>query len=72
MLLFVSPQSEEQVIPSRAALLEQVKNLQPILDSASIQGMHVLLQVWAGNATPQAAAYPVFFFFFLSLRLEDS
>ncbi|NXL33051.1 DCTN3 protein, partial [Glaucidium brasilianum] len=29
--------AEEQVIPSRAALLEQVKNLQPILDSASIQ-----------------------------------
>ncbi|XP_075266907.1 dynactin subunit 3 [Opisthocomus hoazin] len=28
--------AEEQVIPSRAALLEQVKNLQPILDSASI------------------------------------
>ncbi|XP_026721243.1 dynactin subunit 3 isoform X2 [Athene cunicularia] len=29
--------AEEQVIPSRAALLEEVKNLQPILDSASIQ-----------------------------------
>ncbi|XP_064903141.1 dynactin subunit 3 isoform X2 [Columba livia] len=29
--------AEEQVIPSRAALLEQVKNLQPILDSTSIQ-----------------------------------
>ncbi|XP_010284559.1 PREDICTED: dynactin subunit 3-like, partial [Phaethon lepturus] len=29
--------AEEQVIPSRAALLEQVKNLQPILESASIQ-----------------------------------
>ncbi|KAM6187715.1 dynactin subunit 3 isoform 2-T2 [Sarcoramphus papa] len=29
--------AEEQVIPSRAALLEQVKNLQPILDSANIQ-----------------------------------
>ncbi|NXH70111.1 DCTN3 protein, partial [Hydrobates tethys] len=28
--------AEEQVIPSRAALLEQVKNLQPILESASI------------------------------------
>ncbi|KAK0678891.1 DCTN3 protein, partial [Pygoscelis papua] len=31
--------AEEQVIPSRAALLEQVKNLQPILDSASIQAV---------------------------------
>ncbi|KAM8983694.1 dynactin subunit 3 isoform 2-T2 [Guaruba guarouba] len=30
--------AEEQLIPSRAALLEQVKNLQPILDSTSIQG----------------------------------
>ncbi|XP_032062668.1 dynactin subunit 3-like isoform X1 [Aythya fuligula] len=29
--------AEEQVIPSRAALLERVKNLQPVLDSASIQ-----------------------------------
>ncbi|XP_032062671.1 dynactin subunit 3-like isoform X3 [Aythya fuligula] len=28
---------KEQVIPSRAALLERVKNLQPVLDSASIQ-----------------------------------
>lgn len=45
MLLLVPPQPEEEVIPSRAALLEQVNNLQPILDSASIQGMHVLLQV---------------------------
>lgn len=39
MLLLVPTQSEEQVIPSQAALLEQVKNLQPILESASIQGM---------------------------------
>ncbi|XP_035169259.1 dynactin subunit 3 isoform X1 [Oxyura jamaicensis] len=31
--------AEEQVIPSRAALLEQVKNLQPVLDSASIQAV---------------------------------
>ncbi|XP_040977540.1 dynactin subunit 3-like isoform X4 [Aquila chrysaetos chrysaetos] len=31
--------AEEQVIPSRAALLEQVKNLQPILESASIQDL---------------------------------
>ncbi|NXJ33854.1 DCTN3 protein, partial [Ciconia maguari] len=31
--------AEEQVIPSRAALLEQVKNLQPILESASIQAV---------------------------------
>ncbi|KFP53688.1 Dynactin subunit 3, partial [Cathartes aura] len=31
--------AEEQVIPSRAALLEQVKNLQPILDSANIQAV---------------------------------
>ncbi|NXH17651.1 DCTN3 protein, partial [Bucco capensis] len=31
--------AEEQVIPSRAALLEQVKNLQPILDGASIQAV---------------------------------
>ncbi|KFP71086.1 Dynactin subunit 3, partial [Acanthisitta chloris] len=31
--------AEEQVIPSRAALLEQVKTLQPILDSASIQAV---------------------------------
>ncbi|PKK16938.1 dynactin 3 (p22) [Columba livia] len=31
--------AEEQVIPSRAALLEQVKNLQPILDSTSIQAV---------------------------------
>ncbi|NXQ84303.1 DCTN3 protein, partial [Nyctibius grandis] len=31
--------AEEPVIPSRAALLEQVKNLQPILDSASIQAV---------------------------------
>ncbi|KFZ55858.1 Dynactin subunit 3, partial [Podiceps cristatus] len=31
--------AEEQGIPSRAALLEQVKNLQPILDSASIQAV---------------------------------
>ncbi|XP_074993961.1 dynactin subunit 3 isoform X1 [Calonectris borealis] len=30
---------KEQLIPSRAALLEQVKNLQPILDSASIQAV---------------------------------
>uniref|UniRef100_A0A8B9TFR1 Dynactin subunit 3 n=1 Tax=Anas platyrhynchos TaxID=8839 RepID=A0A8B9TFR1_ANAPL len=29
--------AEEQVIPSRTALLERVKNLQPVLDSASIQ-----------------------------------
>ncbi|XP_075595244.1 dynactin subunit 3-like isoform X2 [Balearica regulorum gibbericeps] len=29
--------AEEQVIPSQAALLEQVKSLQPILESASIQ-----------------------------------
>ncbi|XP_009463815.1 PREDICTED: dynactin subunit 3-like [Nipponia nippon] len=31
--------AEEQVIPSRAALLSQVKNLQPILESASIQAV---------------------------------
>ncbi|NXG64051.1 DCTN3 protein, partial [Hemiprocne comata] len=32
--------AEEQVpLPSRAALLEQVKNLQPILDSTSIQAV---------------------------------
>ncbi|NXU47335.1 DCTN3 protein, partial [Turnix velox] len=31
--------AEEQVIPSQAALLEQVKNLQPILDSTSIQAV---------------------------------
>ncbi|GAB0208128.1 dynactin subunit 3 [Grus japonensis] len=31
--------AEEQVIPSQAALLEQVKSLQPILESASIQGI---------------------------------
>ncbi|KAM7077307.1 dynactin subunit 3 [Ciconia maguari] len=31
--------AEEQAIPSRAALLEQVKNLQPMLDSASIQAV---------------------------------
>ncbi|KAF1493470.1 UNVERIFIED_CONTAM: Dynactin subunit 3, partial [Eudyptes robustus] len=31
--------AEEQVIPSRAAFLEQVKNLQPILESASIQAV---------------------------------
>ncbi|NXP03997.1 DCTN3 protein, partial [Thinocorus orbignyianus] len=31
--------AEEQGIPSRAALLEQVKNLQPILDSTSIQAV---------------------------------
>ncbi|NWU92731.1 DCTN3 protein, partial [Upupa epops] len=31
--------AEEHVIPSRAALLEQVKNLQPILDSTSIQAV---------------------------------
>ncbi|NWX67727.1 DCTN3 protein, partial [Alca torda] len=31
--------AEEQVIPSQAALLEQVKNLQPVLDSASIQAV---------------------------------
>ncbi|KFV40571.1 Dynactin subunit 3, partial [Tyto alba] len=31
--------AEEQAIPSRAALLEQVKNLQPILDSTSIQAV---------------------------------
>ncbi|XP_029817389.1 dynactin subunit 3 [Manacus vitellinus] len=31
--------AEEQAIPERAALLEQVKNLQPILDSASIQAV---------------------------------
>lgn len=41
------PQPEEQAIPARAALLEQVKNLQPILDSTSIQGM----QAGAANAT---------------------
>ncbi|NXO61094.1 DCTN3 protein, partial [Aramus guarauna] len=29
--------AEEQVIPSQSALLEQVKSLQPILESASIQ-----------------------------------
>lgn len=29
--------AEEQSLPSRVALLEQVKNLEPILDSASIQ-----------------------------------
>ncbi|KAM7074425.1 dynactin subunit 3-like [Ciconia maguari] len=39
MFPLVPPQSEEQVIPSRAALLEQVKNLQPILESASIQAV---------------------------------
>ncbi|NXF41782.1 DCTN3 protein, partial [Nyctibius bracteatus] len=39
MLLLVPQQPEEPVIPSRAALLEQVKNLQPILDSASIQAV---------------------------------
>jgi len=63
MLLFVPSESEEQVIPSRAALLEQVKNLQPILDSASILGMHFLLQIWPASATCQAVACPVFFFF---------
>ncbi|XP_005143515.2 dynactin subunit 3 [Melopsittacus undulatus] len=31
--------AEEQQIPSRAALLEQVKNLQPVLDSTSIQAV---------------------------------
>ncbi|XP_065519278.1 dynactin subunit 3 isoform X2 [Lathamus discolor] len=31
--------AEEQLIPSRAALLEQVKNLQPVLDSTSIQAV---------------------------------
>ncbi|NXT45008.1 DCTN3 protein, partial [Pelecanoides urinatrix] len=31
--------AEEQLISSQAALLEQVKNLQPILDSASIQAV---------------------------------
>ncbi|XP_027638793.2 dynactin subunit 3 isoform X1 [Falco peregrinus] len=31
--------ADKQVINSRAALLEQVKNLQPILDSASIQAV---------------------------------
>uniref|UniRef100_A0A8C3KGY8 Uncharacterized protein n=1 Tax=Calidris pygmaea TaxID=425635 RepID=A0A8C3KGY8_9CHAR len=31
--------AEKQVIPSQAALLEQGKNLQPILDSASIQAV---------------------------------
>ncbi|NXI53766.1 DCTN3 protein, partial [Chloroceryle aenea] len=31
--------AEEQVIPSRAALLEQVKNLQPVMDSTSIQAV---------------------------------
>ncbi|NXB95045.1 DCTN3 protein, partial [Vidua chalybeata] len=31
--------AEEQAIPARAALLEQVKNLQPILDSTSIQAV---------------------------------
>uniref|UniRef100_A0A8B9FW07 Dynactin subunit 3 n=1 Tax=Amazona collaria TaxID=241587 RepID=A0A8B9FW07_9PSIT len=31
--------AEEHLIPSRAALLEQVKNLQPILDSTSIQAV---------------------------------
>ncbi|KAI6058414.1 Dynactin subunit 3 [Aix galericulata] len=31
--------AEEQVIPYRADLLEQVKNLQPFLDSASIQAV---------------------------------
>lgn len=50
MLLLVPPQPEEQAIPARAALLEQVKNLQPILDSTSIQGMHVLLQAGAAKA----------------------
>lgn len=29
--------AEEQALPSRVALLEQVKNLEPVLDSASIQ-----------------------------------
>lgn len=41
MSLIVPPHLEEQLIPSRAALLEQVKNLQPILDSTSIQGTHI-------------------------------
>ncbi|XP_053911410.1 dynactin subunit 3 [Cuculus canorus] len=31
--------AEEQVIPTQAALLEQVKNLQPVLDSASIRAV---------------------------------
>ncbi|XP_062476358.1 dynactin subunit 3 [Pezoporus occidentalis] len=31
--------AEEQLIPSRAALLEQVKNLQPVLDITSIQAV---------------------------------
>ncbi|NXJ82447.1 DCTN3 protein, partial [Trogon melanurus] len=31
--------AEEQIIPSRAALLEQVKNLQPVLDSTNIQAV---------------------------------
>ncbi|NXL92425.1 DCTN3 protein, partial [Alectura lathami] len=31
--------AEEQALPSRVALLEQVKNLQPFLDSASIQAV---------------------------------
>ncbi|XP_014165423.2 dynactin subunit 3 [Geospiza fortis] len=31
--------AEEQAVPARAALLEQVKNLQPILDSTSIQAV---------------------------------
>ncbi|NXM59902.1 DCTN3 protein, partial [Illadopsis cleaveri] len=31
--------AEEQAIPARAALLEQVKTLQPILDSTSIQAV---------------------------------
>ncbi|NWR34637.1 DCTN3 protein, partial [Tachuris rubrigastra] len=31
--------AEEQAIPERVALLEQVKNLQPTLDSASIQAV---------------------------------
>lgn len=51
MLLLVRPPTEEQAIPARAALLEQVKTLQPILDSTSIQGMHVLLQAGPANAT---------------------
>ncbi|XP_010073371.1 PREDICTED: dynactin subunit 3 [Pterocles gutturalis] len=31
--------AEEQAVPSRAALLEQMRNLQPILDSPSIQAV---------------------------------
>ncbi|NXD14058.1 DCTN3 protein, partial [Nothocercus nigrocapillus] len=31
--------AEEQFVPSQAALLEQVKNLQPVLDSPCIQAV---------------------------------